>query len=90
MVDAFCMLVIIAFSGVLIYSTVIHAPKKAVPRPVSIPPSPIGLFCSICQAPSGMVSHDEYMRISEGGRQIHCGQCLIVIEAYKHQQASHR
>lgn len=87
MLDALCFISLLAFFGFLIYSTVIRAPKEnPLPRE-PLPPSPIGLFCSLCGAPAGVVNHEEYMRIGRAGTPVYCDGCTTLIEAYKRQQA---
>jgi len=93
MLDAICLLGMIAFFTLVIYTTVVRAPDKppAITTSVaSIPPSPVGLFCSICGTPSLTVNHEEYMRISRAGTSVYCEGCMMTIEAYKRQQAGSR
>lgn len=88
MLDALCLIGLLSFFGFLIYSTVIRAPKEdPVPTSVPLPPSPVGLFCSLCRTPAGMVNHEEYMRITRAGTPVYCEGCMTSIEAYKRQQA---
>jgi hypothetical protein len=91
MLDALCLLVLLAFFGLLIWSTVIRPGQKstgaAVPAPDPLPPSPVGLFCSICRASAGRVNAEEYARILKTGVPVYCEWCITSIEAYKQQQA---
>lgn len=88
MLDALCLIGMLAFFGLLIYSTVIRAPEEpAAAPPAPWPPSPVGLFCSLCRTPAGLVNHEEYMRISGAGTPVYCEGCMTSIEAYKRQQA---
>lgn len=85
-IDALCIIGMVAFFWALIYS-IMKQPRRSVPAPEKKepPPSPVGLFCSVCQGPAGTVSHEEYMRIAHP---IYCQWCVIPIEAYKRQQAT--
>lgn len=90
--DGLLFLLLIGFFGLAIYWTVVRAPSKTAPPaappppPPSIPPSPVGLFCSSCGILAGTVNHEEYTRLSAGGAPVYCGRCMSVIEAYKRQQ----
>lgn len=86
MLDALCMIVLLAFFGILIYS-IATQPGRTRPAPI-VPPSPVGLFCSLCQAEAGIVSHEEYMRITRAGVPVYCKWCVVSIEAYKRQQTA--
>jgi hypothetical protein len=91
MLDALCLLGLVAFFTFLIYVTVLRAPQaSSPPPPKGPPPSPVGLSCSLCRATAGMVSYEEYMRIVDTGKQVYCDWCLTSIEAYKNQKVWRR
>lgn len=89
MADFLCLTGLIAFFGFLIYS-IMTKPEKttaAPPAPEPKPPSPVGLFCSLCGVPAMKVSAEEYARITSFGNHVYCEWCITSIEAYKEQQA---
>lgn len=87
-IDALCTIGMIAFFWALIYSIMTKPKTVPVQEKKELPPSPIGLFCSVCHGAAGTVSHEEYMRIARGGEPVYCGWCVIPIEAYKRQKAA--
>lgn len=88
MLDAICFIGLIAFFGFLIYSTVIRPGRRGVPAD-PLPPSPVGLYCSICGEHADVVTSEEYARLSTAGHPVYCHWCMITIEAYKTQQTRH-
>ena len=86
-IDTLCLIGMIAFFWALIYS-IMTKPKQSVPVPEpkrEPPPSPVGVFCSVCHAAAGTMSREQYLRIDHP---IYCDWCVIPIEAYKRQQAA--
>lgn len=95
MLDALYLIGLMVFFGLLIYSIVtkkshVHIGESGVnlmEARMSVAPSPVGLYCSICGEHADVVSSEEYARLSAAGHPVYCHWCMITIEAYKQQAA---
>jgi hypothetical protein len=92
MIDALCLLALFSFFALLLYSTAMKPERKeAQAEPPSAPsrgntpcsPGPIGLFCQVCRESAGIVSAEEYSRISASGEPVYCPACMLAVESYK-------
>lgn len=82
MSDMISALLFFGFFAVLIYATVLRRRPNAIPPEFRRErgPSPVGLYCEICGEHAGIVSTQEYQRLTPP---VYCASCKIVIERYE-------